>query len=171
MYRGDVVPFQPPDPPPQRVDPGVRRGELVPGEGRIERHRLAPVDRQGGEDPEHVSPLDPLDDGRFGGEGDGDDSRLRNPAKIQPVHVAVSGLDLEAVGRPGPGVVRGHLLALEDFTEDRGAVGQLDPGDVPGPEEPQPVDRDHRDEPGDDQQAEGQGTSREPDEGVAAAQE
>ena len=71
----------------------------------------------------------------------------------------------------GPGIVCGHLLAPEDLAEDGGAVGELEPGDVPGPEEPQAVDGDDGDEPGDDQQAEGQRTSRQPDEGVAAAQE
>ena len=169
--RGDLVPLQPPDALAQGVDAGAGGGELLPGKGSVERHRLPSVDGKGDGNPEQVPPLDPLQDGRFGGEGRGDDLRCGDPAEIQPVQVAVSGLDLEAVGGRGPGIVCGYLLAPQDFAEDGGAVGELEPGDVPGPEEPQAVDGDDGHEPGDDQQAEGQGTSRQPDEGVAAAQE
>ena len=105
--RGDLVPFQPPDPLPQSVDAGAGGGELLPGKGCVERHRLPSVDGEGGGNPEHVPPLDTLQNGRLGGEGRGDDLRFGDPAEIQPVHVAVSGLDLEAVGGRGrsPGIV------------------------------------------------------------------
>ena len=169
--RGDFVPFQPPDPFPQGLDAGAGGGELLPGKRGVERGRFPSVNGEGGGNPEHVPPLDPLQDGRFGGEGCGDDFRFGDPAEIQPVHIAVTRLDLEAPGRCGPCILCGYLLAPQDLAEDGGAVGQLEPGDVPGPEESQAVYGDDCNEPGDDQQAEGQGASREPDEGVAAAQE